>query len=160
MKLFLIHFLIFFFVYQSGQQKQNKIKAPDFALKTYEGNVIKLSDLKGKIVMINFWATWCPPCKAEIPGFIEVYKKYKNKGFELIGIALDEEGWEKVKPFVKKNKINYPIVLGTKKVVMDYGGLGVIPTTFIIDKNGFILAGHQGYLSKENLENFLNSVLK
>jgi peroxiredoxin len=141
-------------------QPEKKEKAPNFSLQTQNGKVIELSKLKGKVVLVNFWATWCPPCRAEIPDFIEVYNTYKSKGFEIVGIALDEDGWSKVAPYIEKVKINYPIVLGSAKVVQQYGGIEAIPTTFIVDKNGYVVASQVGVVSKELLEQKLKSLLQ
>ncbi len=143
-----------------GAQSEKRQKAPNFSLQTQNGKVVELSKLKGKVVLVNFWATWCPPCRAEIPDFIKVYSTYKSKGFEIVGIALDEEGWSKVIPFIEKAKMNYPIVLGTAEVVQLYGGIEAIPTTFIVDKNGYIAGRQVGLLSKELLEQKLKSLLK
>ncbi|HEY6952062.1 MAG TPA: TlpA disulfide reductase family protein, partial [Bacteroidota bacterium] len=105
------------FILLAGFTPQNASKkAPNFSLKTSEGKTIELSKLKGKTVVVNFWATWCGPCRAEIPGFIDVYEKYKSKGLEIVGISLDQGGWDDVKPFVKKYNISYPVVLGNDKV--------------------------------------------
>ena len=144
----------------SFSRTEKRHKAPDFALQTQDGKVIELSKLKGKVVLINFWATWCPPCRAEIPDFVEVYKMYKSKGFEIIGIALDVDGWNAVTPYIKKEKINYPVVLGTQTEVNKYGGFEAIPTSFIIDKNGFIVEMQTGFLQKEELEKKINTLLK
>jgi peroxiredoxin len=141
-------------------QPEKRQKAPNFSLQTQNGKVIELSKLKGKVVLVNFWATWCPPCRAEIPDFIEVYNTYKSKGIEIIGIALDEKGWSKVTPYIEEAKINYPIVLGSAEVVRQYGGIEAIPTTFIVDRKGYIVASQVGLVSKELLEQKLKSLLK
>jgi peroxiredoxin len=141
-------------------QPEKKQKAPNFSLQTQNGKAIELSKLKGKVVLVNFWATWCPPCRAEIPDFIEVYNTYKSKGFEIVGIALDEDGWSKVAPYIEKVKMNYPVVLGSAEVVQQYGGIEAIPTTFIVDKKGYIVASQVGLVSKELLEQKLKSLLK
>ena len=152
--------LISFLFSNNNAQTTKRQKAPNFILNTYAGKIIELSKLKGKVVIVNFWATWCPPCRAEIPDFIKVYNVYKSKGVEIIGIALDEEGWSKVKPFVDKNKINYPIVLGSMDIVQQYGGIQGIPTTFFVDKNGDVADMQVGMLSKERLEQKLILLLK
>ncbi len=126
--------------------------APDFELPDVNGKKVRLSDFKGKIIILNFWATWCPPCRAEIPGFIELYKKYKDKGVEIIGISLDEGGLKDVIPFMKEFGINYRILLGNYKVTQDYGGIRGIPTTFVIDRKGSIRAKYVGYRPKEVFE--------
>jgi cytochrome c biogenesis protein CcmG/thiol:disulfide interchange protein DsbE len=137
-----------------------KQKAPNFSLKTADGKVIELAKLKGKVVVINFWATWCPPCRAEIPDFIKVYDQYKLKGLEIVGIALDKDGWDAVKSFINKMRINYPIVLGNENITRLYGNIKGIPTTFIIDKNGYIVDRQAGKLSKQALEQILKPLLK
>lgn len=134
-------------------------KAPNFKLKTIDGKTIELSKLKGKTVVVNFWATWCGPCRAEIPGFIQVYDKYKSKGLEIVGISLDQGGWSDVKPFVKKYGIPYPIVLGNQQVARAYGNIDAIPTTFIVDKNGSIVDRHLGYMKEEDFENKIKDYL-
>lgn len=138
---------------------QTKPKAPNFRLKSARGEVVELAKLRGKVVVINFWATWCGPCRAEIPGFLDIYKKYKSRGLEIVGISLDEGGWDVVKPFVQKYKITYPIVVGDRKIVDDYGGIQAIPTTFIVDQEGNVVTGQRGLLPKTQLEKMLKEVL-
>jgi peroxiredoxin len=145
-----------FIVDVSAQQQ----KAPNFSLKSADGKTYQLSQLKGKVVIVNFWATWCGPCRREIPDFIEAYKKYKSQGLEIIGVSVDEDGWSKVKPFVTENKINYPVVLMDKKVVSDYGNFNAIPTTFVVDKNGDIVDTHTGVMTMSQLESKIQPLLK
>ncbi|MCX8094090.1 MAG: TlpA family protein disulfide reductase [Candidatus Goldbacteria bacterium] len=125
-------------------------KAPDFTLTSLNKNEIKLSNYKGKVVILDFWATWCPPCRAEIPFFIELYKQYKEEGLVIIGMAIDEK--YKVEKFAKDFKINYPVVIGNEKIANDYGGIHGLPTTFIIDKEGNIREKFVGYRPKEVFE--------
>jgi thiol-disulfide isomerase/thioredoxin len=126
-------------------------KAPVWELKDPDGQRVKSSDFAGKVVILNFWATWCAPCKAEIPGFIELQKIYGERGLVVVGISIDEHGVAKVKQFTKELGVNYPIVLGNVMMIEDFGGEG-IPTTFVIDRSGKIVAKHLGFTSKETLE--------
>ena len=152
-------FVSIVFVISNAQSIQQQ-KAPNFVLKTSSGKTIELAKLKGKAVLVNFWATWCGPCRAEIPDFINVYDTYKSKGLEIVGISLDEDGWSVIKPFVEKKKINYPIVLGDAQVAQLYGGIEGIPTTFFVNKEGFIVDRHVGMLTKTILEQKVKSLLK
>lgn len=126
-------------------------KAPDFNLISLNNNEIKLSNYKDKIIILDFWATWCPPCRAEIPHFIELYKKYKEQGLMIIGVATSDEKY-KVKEFVKNFKINYPVVMADEKILQNFGDIRGLPTTFIIDKEGNIREKFVGYRPKEVFE--------
>lgn len=127
-------------------------QAPNVVFKTADGKTYDLSKLTGKVVIVNFWATWCGPCRKEIPDFIEFYKNYKDKGVEILGVSLDRDGWEKVKPFLKQTPINYPIVLGNGEIAGKFGKFNAIPTTFIIDKSGNIVDEHTGVMTRSQLE--------
>ena len=124
--------------------------APDFALKDANGANVKLSDYRGKVVLLNFWATWCGPCKVEIPWFVEFEQQYKNKGFDVLGIAMDDDGWKAVKPFVEERKMNYRVVLGNDSVATSYGGIDSLPTTFVINQDGRITTSHIGLVNKDD----------
>ena len=125
-------------------------KAAEFSMNSISGGKIKLSDYAGKVIILDFWATWCPPCKAEIPFFIELYKQYKKDGLVIIGAALDEKS--KVVSFVKKNGVNYPVGLGDQKLGQLYGGIRGIPTTFVIDRKGNIVSKYVGFRPKQVFE--------
>lgn len=133
--------------------------APDFTLKGIDGKDLALSSLKGKVVIIDFWATWCPPCREEIPGFIEMYKKYKDQGLEIIGISVDKDE-NKLKKFIADNGVNYPIVSFTKDVTEAYGGIQSIPTTFILDHQLNIVGKHIGFVEAAAFEKEIEPLLK
>jgi cytochrome c biogenesis protein CcmG/thiol:disulfide interchange protein DsbE len=134
--------------------------APDFTLKNAAGKRLSLSDYKGKVVVLNFWATWCGPCKVEIPWFIEFQKKYAGQGFTVLGVSMDEEGWNVVNPYASKMEINYPIVVGNEEVNMHYGGIEALPTTFVIDRHGKVAYVHAGLISKGEYEKEITHLLE
>lgn len=112
--------------------------APSWKLSDVDGKPVKLEDFKGKVVVLDFWATWCPPCRAEIPGYTELQEKYGKEGLMIVGVSVDEGGPQVVKPFMAKMKINYPIVMGDDAVATAYGAAEAIPTTILIDRDGQI----------------------
>jgi thiol-disulfide isomerase/thioredoxin len=135
-------------------------KAPDFTLLTLGGEEVKLTDYSDKIVILDFWATWCGPCRKGIPDLISIQKEYKDD-LVVIGISLDQQSTQPyIKPFIDHFGINYPIVLGTLDVVVAYGNIQAIPTSFIIDKEGNIVKKHVGLVPKETIVKEINSLLK
>jgi len=134
--------------------------AADFALKDLNGSTVKLSDYRGKVVLLNFWATWCGPCKLEIPWFIEFEQNYKDRGFAVLGVAMDDEGWEVVKPYLAARKINYRVVVGNDGVAQQFGGVDSLPTTFIIDRDGRIASTHVGLAGRRDYENEIKQLLE
>ena len=145
--------------YQPISQPKTE-KAADFTLPTVDGKNLKLSDYKGKVVVIDFWATWCGPCRRGIPDLVDLKKKYESKGLEVIGISVDQANTKaQVPSFVKNMGINYPIVYTNDQVPQLYGGIEYIPTSFVIGKNGNILASHQGLVSKQILESEIEKAL-
>jgi len=133
--------------------------APDFALKDLGGKDISLDDYKGKVVFVNFWATWCPPCRQEIPGFVEAYEKYKSEGLVILGVAVsDKEGT--VKSYVEKNKMSYPVAMGDSKIIRDYEPGNAIPSTIVIDRNGNIFHKHVGFMDQSQVEKIFKELSK
>jgi cytochrome c biogenesis protein CcmG/thiol:disulfide interchange protein DsbE len=128
--------------------------APDFTITDLSGNELSLSDYEGKVIFVNLWATWCSPCRAEIPGFVEVYEEYKDQGMQIIGISVDDFGADKVRDFVKKYEISYPVAMYTREFIRAYEPGRAIPETIIIDKDGYIRHRHIGYMDKETLTNY------
>ncbi len=122
-------------------------KAPGFSLVDTKGKKISLSKYRGKVVILDFWATWCPPCRRGIPDLIDIQKQYKNK-VAVIGVSLDTDTKKNVVPFIKNVGINYPVVYATSKIINDYGNIEAIPTTFIIDKKGNISYRYVGLQPK------------
>ena len=129
-----------------------KTTAPAWKLSDLNGKPVSSDDFKGKVVVLDFWATWCPPCRAEIPSLIALQQKYGAQGLQVIGISVDEGGADVVKPFVKKMGINYPVVLADEKVQRDFGGLDAIPVGLIIDREGRIVQRHLGLTSQDDFE--------
>lgn len=121
---------------QAANETRQYPDAPDFTLKNLENQEVRLSDYKGKVVFLNFWATWCAPCRQEIPHFIDLVDKYGKDGFVVLGVALDPREFEKVPGFANQLGINYPVLLDETGVSQLYGGIQSIPTTFVIDRNG------------------------
>ncbi len=142
-----------------SEQSSNLKAAPDFSLKDANGATVKLSDYRGKVLLLNFWATWCGPCKIEIPWFMEFEQQYKNRGFEVLGVAMDDDGWNAVKPYVADRKFNYRIVLGNDSVAHAYGGVDALPTTFVINQDGKILTSHIGLVNRDDYVKEITSLL-
>jgi peroxiredoxin len=136
--------------------------APDFELKSIDGKSYKLADLRGKAVLLNFWATWCPPCKIEIPWFIELQKQYANQGLVVVGVAMDDDTNRQkvVSEFASQMKIDYPILLGTDQVADQYGGVDALPTTFFIGRDGKIVRRVMGLAGHSEFEEAIQAALK
>jgi thiol-disulfide isomerase/thioredoxin len=122
--------------------------APDFELPSLDGKNLKLSDLRGKAVLLNFWATYCGPCKIEMPWFVELQKEYGPQGFQIVGVAMDDASTEDIAKFAKDMGVNYPILLGKEDVGQSYGGVSVLPTTFFVDRDGKLIAREFGLQSR------------
>ena len=142
--------------------------APDLKFKDLNGKEVALSDLKGKVVFLNFWATWCDPCRFEIPWLIDMQQKYGPKGFTVLGVAMDEEGKSVVAPFVEKERfevngqkvpMSYPILIGNDATGEQFGGLLGYPTSFLISRDGKIVKKVQGLVSYEEITKTIESQL-
>lgn len=134
-------------------------EAADFELEDANGQKLKLSDLRGKVVLLNFWATWCVPCRVEIPWFVEMEREFKDQGFAVVGVSMDEEGWDAVKPFMADMKVNYRMVLGTEEMAQLYGGVEALPTSYILDRNGKVASVHMGIVSRSVFEEEIRALL-
>src|SRR5258708_7129210 len=133
--------------------------APAFNLKDASGKDIKLTDLKGKVVLVNFWATWCEGCQVEIPWFVEFQKEYASRGLVVVGISMDDDGWKSVKPWIEEKKVNYPIVIGNEGLGKQYGLVGM-PLTALVDREGRIADVHNGIVDKTATEQKIKDVLQ
>ena len=136
-----------------------RMPSPDFVLNDASGRPVQLSDYRGKVVLLNFWATWCTPCREEIPWFMDFQRANAGRGFAVLGVSMDQDGWKSVQPYVDRLHINYPVMIGNDEVARLFGGLDSIPLTVIIDRSGRIAAVHAGLCKRSEYESDLNSVL-
>jgi peroxiredoxin len=133
--------------------------APNFTLSDSKGAAVRLSDYKGKVVLLDFWATWCHGCKTEIPWYMEFQNKYKDSGLSVIGVSMDEDGWKSVKPFIEEQKMNYAVVIGNEALAKLYA-VDALPVTLLIDRNGKIAVSHAGMVDKDAFENEIRTLLE
>jgi peroxiredoxin len=134
-------------------------EAPDFSLLTLDGQKVKLSDYRGKAVLLNFWATWCPPCKVEMPWFVDFQKQYGKDGLVVLGVAMDDSEPAQIGKFANDLGVNYTVLLGTDKVSDAYGDVQYLPTTFFIGRNGAIVDKATGLLDRKDLEDDVRKTL-
>jgi len=133
--------------------------APGFSLTDDKGGRVALADLKGKVVLVNFWATWCHGCKEEMPWYIEFADKYRGAGLAIIGISMDADGWNAVRPFIQEKKLNYTVVIGNDALANQYG-LDSMPLSVLVDRNGNIAASHAGVVDKDAWEHQIQKLLE
>ncbi len=145
--------------------------APAFTLEDLSGTKVSLDSFKGKALLINFWATWCGPCKLETPWLIQLRDQYASKGFEVVGISTegedlppgDKAGWARqradIAKFVKQEKVDYPMLINGDSLTKPYGGLDAMPTSFYVDRSGKIIAAQMGITSKDDMENNIRKAL-
>jgi thiol-disulfide isomerase/thioredoxin len=150
-------------------QEDKPTGSPDFTLKDLEDHIVSLSQFKGKVVLVNFWATWCGPCRIEIPWLIELQEKYGARGFTVLGVAMDDEGKSAVAPFVEKERfkvagtpqpMNYPIVLGNDATADKFGGLAGFPTSLLISRDGRVVKRVDGLVSYDEIDKAIQSQLE
>jgi len=146
---------------QNGSQvtTDQSIAAPSWQLKDVNDKTIHSADFKGKVVILVFWATWCVPCRMEIPGFIALQKKYAQQGLVVVGASVDEGGASMVKQFMEKLGMNYPVVLADEKMQDQFGGIEVVPTTFVIDREGHIVKKYFGLTDESEFEQEIKPLL-
>lgn len=132
---------------------------PNFRLNDVNGNPVSLADYRGKVVLVDFWATWCGPCRQEIPHLKDLYAENRDRGFVILAIAMDENGVRVVPPFVKAQQISYKVLLGTPEVEELFGGIVGYPTTFLIDRSGQVVDKTLGYRPKQYFEERLKTLL-
>jgi peroxiredoxin len=133
--------------------------APEFALPAIDGRTVRLSDFKGKVVIVDFWATWCPPCRAEVPDFVRLQAKYRGQGLAVVGLSLDQGGAKDVRPFADEYNVNYAMLLASDEIARLYGGVVGIPTTFVLDRNGRIVKKFIGKTDYKVFEDTIQPLL-
>jgi peroxiredoxin len=131
---------------------ENRKMAPDFTLNDASGNPVTLSEFRGKVVLLNFWATWCAPCRIEIPWFTELQETYRDRDFVVLGVSLDGDGWKSVKPYMEEKRMSYHVMIGNDEIARLYGGVNSLPTTLIIDRSGRIAVTHVGLCNRSEYE--------
>lgn len=147
---------------QAGKNYQNDpVPAPDLTMTTLDGETINLADQTGKVILVNFWATWCAPCRKEIPDLIDLYDQYRSDGLVIVGVAMDEEGPDVVKPFVEEQSINYPIVIDTSKTVeSQFDAMYGLPTTYVVNPDGKIVRRILGIFPVDEMKPELEDMLR
>jgi peroxiredoxin len=134
--------------------------APLFTLETLDGDSIALADLRGQVVLVNFWASWCPPCRVEMPGFERIYRERAQDGFTIVGIATDVYARDRIRQFLDEHDITYPTLLATPGVIRDYGGIDALPESFLLDRDGRIRHRVIGFFAEPALRAAVNRMLE
>ncbi len=133
--------------------------APAYALPDLDGKTVRNSDFLGRVVILDFWATWCPPCRVEVPHFVRLQSKYREQGLAIVGLSLDQGGAKDVRPFADEFDVNYTMLIANDKTADDYGGIVGIPTTFVIDRDGKVVKRFVGYTAPEVFEETIRPLL-
>jgi peroxiredoxin len=134
--------------------------APDFSLEDAAGKAVKVSDFKGRVLLVNFWATWCHGCKTEIPWFLEFQREFDKKDFAVMGVAMDDDGWKSVRPYMTQKNITYEMVLGSEEIAARFGGSPGLPVSFLIDRQGRIASRHIGMVDREECHREIEQLMK
>jgi peroxiredoxin len=142
----------------TDQGAQLDTMAADFSLQDMNGKTVRLSDYKGKVVLLEFWAAWCPPCRVSVPGLEKLHKSYKDKGLVLLAVSMDEGGWDEVRSFIAESGITYTVLKGTEEVAIQYE-VRSIPMMLVLNKEGKIAKRYLGMGSDEDLEKDIKAVL-
>jgi cytochrome c biogenesis protein CcmG/thiol:disulfide interchange protein DsbE len=150
--------LLMFTTAAHGQSAQQQ--APPLTLKSIQGRVLSLSNYRGKVVLLNFWATWCPPCRAEMPDLIRMQREYGARGLQIIGITYPPEALGEVRRFVRKLKVDYPVAIGTKETKALFDESETLPLTIVIDREGNIVERIEGILLAEEFEQKIKPLLR
>ena len=143
----------------AGEHITQSTVAPDFSLEALDGKTLRLSDLRGKAVLLNFWATWCGPCKIEMPWFVDLQKQYGSQGLQIVGVAMDDASKEDISKFAKDMGVNYPILIGKESVGDQYGGVPALPESFLISRDGKIVDKIIGLRGKADIEEAIKKAL-
>ncbi len=143
--------LLFFIAAVACQSKADETQAPNFSLLNLQGDLVSLSDYKGKVVLVNFFATYCPPCRLEMTDFVELQKEYGPKGFIILAISVDQNPQIVLPRFIRAMKLNFPVLIATSKVIKDYGNIYGLPVTFVIDKDQRIMKRFMGMVTRDML---------
>ena len=133
--------------------------APDFSLQSLDGKTMRLSDFRGKAVLLNFWATWCAPCKIEMPWFVELQKQYGPEGLQIVGVAMDDASTKDIADFAKEMGVNYPVLVGKESVGDAYGGVQFLPENFYIDRNGKVVDRAFGLKGRGEIEDEIKKII-
>ncbi len=135
-------------------------EAPAFVLQTLDGDSVSLEALRGRVVLVNFWATWCPPCRVEMPGFERVYRDRKEQGFTVVAISTDRTGTGPVREFLAERQLTFPAAMATADVVREFGGVRALPTSFLIDRQGRVRHEVSGYFAEPALRLAVDRLLR
>jgi len=142
------------------ERSRQEPKAPDFTLENVRtGQTVRLADFRGKVLLIDFWATWCGPCRMAIPHLIDLHQEYADRGFSVLGVSLDQHGPAYVRAFVESNGIPYPVVMGDQTTVDRYGSIRSIPTAFLVDREGHVVGRYEGFRQKSFFEQRIEQLL-